>query len=306
MGEKRKKVNWKPEIFDQVANEGIRLMRERAVTIKWESHKRFGLLKLIMDAQKILPKELQRPETHSLTKRIGDRMQEIFCPDLAVEPHVEVHEAPSSPSEVNSPPPVPNRLGLDPRFAESLVYVAQSVAKVIGDAMAGAQIAAVENAARAMGEASGAVFADSMRQVLRDIRLGMFLTPATPAKPEAPAQAAAALPSNVSALPEKFNRRKILVIGMLPDQQDQVRRRFPRVEFRFAAGNAPANTVESMSKTCELAITSKFCAHKSFQRVACKLVHAQAVSGVAQRIEEHFPELKAATAAERAAAGAAH
>lgn len=207
---------------------------ERELIINWAAERVYGLSGLIAEAQDAVLDKLRvrkhiGPLVTELKNAIRDRVAELK------NGGARENDARISPATLE--PELPNRLGLDPRVADSLAYLFQTGVKTFA-----------EELSKAMST--------QIREALYEMRLHL-IRPAALA-PQAPAPEPY---KAVSALPEKFRKPKVAILTLLADQQQIIMRQFPEMDFRFI--DRHSKQMKEISKNCERTfIMTKFIGHK--------------------------------------------
>jgi hypothetical protein len=96
---------------------------------------------------------------------------------------------------------------------------------------------------------------------------------------------------STSKLPEKFVTHKVAVVGLKNDQRQEIKKRFPHIDFRWLDNDANGSTIGNVTRQCECSFTMvKFIRHVSDRAVIGQRVRINGgVSELARIISARFP-----------------
>ena len=242
---------------------------------------------LLLAAQHGLPPERQRrlPVPASVVTHMLAAASKITLPP----PAASVPEPVPAPAVQLAPlatPPPPQATPPDSIGAAASVlieYFAKTFTSTLG---------------KVIGDAVGQAVANGIRDALTDQRLHMS-RPGYQGQHNAPLNGTSAVtpsaaPPDFGDLPVKFHTPKILILGLLPAQQQEVKHRFPQIDLRFLDGKDSNRTgaISNLSSSSHATfLMTKFISHRAVQSIHGKIVNCNGgITDLCNLIAEHFPQ----------------
>lgn len=226
---RKTRIVWTPEERAKIIGYIAAKIRSREVLIDLSSKRLYGLPSLVSEAQnKMVGPERQRPLNSVAVSGLLKLLRAEMAKEASPAPSLPPPEPPEE-EDLSTPPAIPSRLGLNPKFSEALSFVAQEIVKAFGEAL---------------GEAIGKHVQDAIYDVRHHLgpRSGFVERSPVP-EPSTAAQ-------DFGNLPEKFHYPKVLVLGLLPPQQRTIERSFPNLKFRFCESGTPPKTIRQVAEGC--------------------------------------------------------
>jgi len=226
-------ICWTIDERVSVLNKMAEMIRSGEADIDFRLLRLRGMPELVTRAQnQILTPSRRRPINGALTAELGKALREKFK-ETPPPP-----EAPAESVPLQDPPPIPSRLGMSPKFAEALTYVAQEMVRTFA-----------ETFGQTFGEVVGDKIGRNVRDALYDLRHHLG-TPSTYIPRVSGDNGKDAGLHNFGDLPERLQTPKVLVLGLLPAQQQTIARSFPNLDFRFLSKGTPSKHIQQVSQGC--------------------------------------------------------
>ena len=241
------KVFWSPQDRVQVLNEIVRMIRSQQLMLNLGAKRVYGFRSLVEQAQKkVLPPEQRRPLASRMSAELIKQVRAALNEPAPLEATSESSLAPAPSEETESA--VPNRLGLNPKFAEAFAYIAQEMV-------------------RAFGEALGDAIGKQVRDAIYDVRHHLGTPASYIGREQAPApNEVNGLPDH-GELPERLHEHKVLIVGLRNDQRTIIINEFPQLKFRFCDAGTPSTQVKKVAEGCVRVFATKWTNHSDTTHV---------------------------------------
>lgn len=261
-------------------------------------------------AQRMLPEDYQaRPQNWAmvcLALKLGHEYLKKGIPPeppikarkpiVVARPEVKAPEVKAPEVKAPAPEPVP----VTPAPAEAKQWSAP--AQVIAEAVEFLIQEVVQGFATTLGrtigdemaksiDGIGVTIANAMRDHLSDVRLGISSRSGyQPLKALSIAEPPKNAHERFGNLPEKFHQPKVLIVGLLPAQQQEIKNQFKKMEFRFLNGDTSSKVVADLMQRCDGTFVTKWVSHKAITGISGKYHMVNGgMTDLVRLISHHFP-----------------